>query len=206
MWTFLCNFLRWLLILLLFFMIIGIALTAFGFVLATIGIIGALIALAASGTPVGISAVLGVSVFGNFIMYGLSLVLLGILIFLGALALYLIVELIIRTLPVACRYPRISDELRCMLAPFLPAGALLILTVPTALFLFLALNKNGLGLNNPGVQTLIIGVVVMLCIIGLLFALVPIIWCCCCKCRKGSGNDNDPIGVVAGDAVVVETT
>jgi hypothetical protein len=199
MWTLLCNLAR----LLLFLMVLGILLTALGFVLATIGIIGALIALAASGTPVGISAVLGVSVFGNFIMYGLSLVLLGILIFLGALTLFLIVDLIIRTLNIRCpKYPKITDEIRCMLAPFLPAGALLILTVPTALFLFLALNKNGLGLNNPGVQTFIIGVVVMLCVLGLLFALVPIVWCCCCKCRKGS----DPIGVVGGAIDGVETT
>jgi hypothetical protein len=170
-------------------MILGIVLTALGFVLATLGIIGALISLAASGATVGISAVLGVTVFGKFIMYGLALVLLGMLIFLAALTLFLIVDLIIRTFHIRCpRYPNITDEIRCMWAPFVPAGALLLLTIPTALFLFLALNRRGIGLDNAGTQTLIIGFVVMFGIFGLLFALVPVIWCCCCKCRKGDGN------------------
>lgn len=218
----LLSVLRAVMVICIVIIILGIIVVA---VFGTIGII----LIVSSSTPVTIPVLIvglfSLPIIGKFLAVGVVMIMFGGVILIVAAALYGLVYLscslvpggmagLTGSAPSGFRDPKDSppghiqgEEILCLIAPFFPAGMVLLLAVPLVPLLFFLLGGAGLTLGSPGVSTLIIALVVLLCFIGLLLALVPYVWCCC-KCRKrvDAASLLDPVlDALESTAAAVET-
>lgn len=213
-------------------MVIGIVIAVVGFVVAVVAAVIGVIVLEASSTPVTVYGLLAVPVVGEFFAVGLIVLGVGVIIFFVALGLYGLVDflcfilsgLVPRNIAQGSAQARRtpldivpepkevqlvhfhSREIRCLIAPLFPAGMMLLLAIPVALLLFLLLSGAGYGLGSPGVASLIIAMVVLICFFGLLLALAPILWCCKCRKRGDAASLLNPVlDALESTAAAIET-